>query len=1266
MFKSRKILSFLLALCMLLSLIPIGSFATESGKNDFMMELYPAGIDGAQTRNGYLATPGFNVFLYSTNYDGGFGDQHCSDMELILHEKRVATNGCVNLLPTPEQWDVLPIPALSNRRVSQADQSMSSTLTWAHYNFSYTMVVTPEPGGVKVTVNLANPLPEELVGLAGFNLEFIPSVYKGKTYSMDDGAIEGVFPLSPEGPLADTPRPEKSVERQPIYVQEWNDMRGPYQPLPMDTAQRNITLAPEDSMSRVNVSSDSGPLMLYDGRMRSQNGWYVLRTMLPADKTDNAVVWHIKVDVEKDWIREPVIGHNQAGYTPDRNKVAVMELDRNDTDFAKEASVLRLNSDGTFTSVFTGPLDKNVRSYLRYRYVNFDFTEVKEPGMYVIEYAGVRTDLFPIAADAYKNIWQPSLDTWMTVQMDHMKVREGYLIHHAAGAEDDAQIGEANRSYFDAAGNIGNMDSRYETYEHISGINVGGWYDAGDFDNQMSREVAVTTDMAYAATLPNVRAWDQITVDWDAKETEIHRPDGIPDIVQHAWHGALGILSQVKVFGYINKVLEPSTLRSYTHLGDVADMTYGGRFYDRTKDQFVPLFYDSAVGASASDITADGRTGRKEGRSRWVFPMGMPTTNQHTVCASLAATAYVVKEYYPEYAAEALEYAVKLWEQYPNTHTSGTGDWAPAAWLYLATDGAEPYKTRVEAMLPSMLAQNQMANNGKLLTLLKPFMTEEQVETFRAAAKAYSDSVYNANLNNPTVGMPTTSGMWGGIDGVLNVGQRLGVLYRAFPDVVNPEYIYRTADYLLGTHPCSDTSWLNGIGTKSTTVAYGGSRAEQTYVRGGPIPGYVPLQPDFPECIDNFGFLWFETEAVINSAAMWIIAGSIVDEISSDVVESVKCDVSKIVAGRAANLPVSVTIKSGLEDASVSIALFAPDGTKLDSVNGLSGLFRVGKAVAGTYKFVAYVDGNETAKTASVVCEAEPVGLWAPVVALGESSFTVTFGAPITFNEAKKAVKIGDGAALDNALLSVSGAVLTASAKAVAGDKITISGVKYADLFPSYSFSFTVVAEGGVATGAWKLAKTIEAGKSYVIVSANSSKALTNSSVSSVPVGGGVSYSQRGLAATDVTVTGDYIVTPAEIPADMIWTFTTGTGHEHASVKYPNGFFITNTSPAGSGAGTYSLHRESSNAQPTSPLRTDNAFSGANHRAIWFFPNIDPVTGQTSAFCVSDNDESNVWAFALLGSADGFVGEGGNIISDPNLVATYQANAPLKLYEKVN
>jgi endoglucanase len=55
------------------------------------------------------------------------------------------------------------------------------------------------------------------------------------------------------------------------------------------------------------------------------------------------------------------------------------------------------------------------------------------------------------------------------------------------------------------------------------------------------------------------------------------------------------------------------------------------------------------------------------------------------------------------------------------------------------------------------------------------------------------------------------------------------------------------------------------------------NRADNAYIPGAVIPGYIIIKPDFPECIDNFGFLWFEHEAVVAGSAN--VAGNAVDAI---------------------------------------------------------------------------------------------------------------------------------------------------------------------------------------------------------------------------------------------------------------------------------------------------------------------------------------------------------------------------------------------------
>ena len=49
----------------------------------------------------------------------------------------------------------------------------------------------------------------------------------------------------------------------------------------------------------------------------------------------------------------------------------------------------------------------------------------------------------------------------------------------------------------------------------------------------------------------------------------------------------------------------------------------------------------------------------------------------------------------------------------------------------------------------------------------------------------------------------------------------------------------------------------------SKTKTYSNNRADNAYIPGTVIPGYIIIKPDFPECIAAFGFLWFEDEAVV-------------------------------------------------------------------------------------------------------------------------------------------------------------------------------------------------------------------------------------------------------------------------------------------------------------------------------------------------------------------------------------------------------------------
>src|SRR5690606_2444579 len=130
--------------------------------------------------------------------------------------------------------------------------------------------VVPEGDGVRISVDLDEPLPETLVGRAGFNLEFLPSAYFHKTYLMD--GVPNVFPRYPAGPS----RVEPLENKVPQYNgQTTFDDRGRDEfivPEPLALGQ-TLVFAPEDSARRVTIHAEEAELMLFDGRALAQNGW---------------------------------------------------------------------------------------------------------------------------------------------------------------------------------------------------------------------------------------------------------------------------------------------------------------------------------------------------------------------------------------------------------------------------------------------------------------------------------------------------------------------------------------------------------------------------------------------------------------------------------------------------------------------------------------------------------------------------------------------------------------------------------------------------------------------------------------------------------------------------------------------------------------------------------------------------------------------------------------------------------------------------------
>ncbi|MGA2916691.1 MAG: glycoside hydrolase family 9 protein [Sedimentisphaerales bacterium] len=781
----------------------------------------------------YFEARGLNVFAFSNWYDVNFfSDSKLSGIEIIHHEVRTATNGDVRLSPTPGQWD--PIPKFVKRQVNKKENSIQAFLAYPDYDFNYTIKAQAQDGGILLSVSLDKPLPQELIGKAGFNLEFLPAAYFEKTYLMDGNS--GVFPLYPGGQM----RVEKSgvVEPKPIVV------------------GKRLILAPEDPARRITIEAKTGELLLFDGRNKAQNGWFVVRSLIPQGKTGNVVEWRLTANTIPNWIRQPVIAHSQVGYHPNQGKKAVVELDKNDKPLSS-ARLLKVTDDGKLEEKYKSKI-KKWGKFLRYNYFTFDFSQVKDCGLYIIEYGNVRTKPFRVAKDIYENAWQPTLDVFFPVQMDHMFVKEAYRVWHGAAHLDDALQAPVNHKHFDLYNQGPTTDSPYKPLEHIPGLNIGGWFDAGDFD--------IRTQSHYFAVLNLVQTWenfrpmrDETSIDQKTRYTEIHHPDGIPDIIQQIEQGTLALIAQFRAVGHAIPGIIDSNLSQYTHLGDAVTDTDN-------------LIYNPKLKSYESNGFESGNFD-----DRWAFTNNSTPLNYGSI-AALAAASRALRGYNDALSNECLTTAKKVWDEEhshePNLPRFGntTGgqleaeELSAAVELLKCTKDAK-YAKRINELWPAI--DKNFNRLAVLAVRAIPYMDEsysKKIEELVKTRKAEVDKFYSEN----PFGVPVTTTGWAGSGWVILFGNAGYVLHKAFPKIVGPEYTFKALNYLYGCHPGSDVSYVSAVGTHSKKIAYGNNRADYSFIAGGIVPGVLVIKPDFPENKEDWPFIWAENEYTIGNAAAYI------------------------------------------------------------------------------------------------------------------------------------------------------------------------------------------------------------------------------------------------------------------------------------------------------------------------------------------------------------------------------------------------------------
>ncbi|MBQ6886516.1 MAG: glycoside hydrolase family 9 protein [Lachnospiraceae bacterium] len=798
------------------------------------------------TTTGYFQNHGVNIMAFDDIYPVG----HQSGVSILMHGNRVATNGDIRFEQTPGQWQ--PVPKQKERKLNEEKNTIETILEYPDYEnhlkgfnpmiypdfeFEYKVTVEGKEDSVVVTVDLEKPVPEEFRGKLCFNMELFPGDLFGKPWIMDKK--QGIFPRQANGPTlamkgnyAHTRK--TSDDTITADMEKLSGNHKGYNPIIADeliaepyAVGKRFTVRPDDPYNRFTVESRGTELKLYDGRMNHNNGWFVISSEIPDGKTEKAVEWVITPNVVGDWMYTPVVQVSQVGYHPDAAKIAIIELDCRDT--KRERAILYKITENGEEEVLRADCMEWGR-FLRYNYLKFDFSEMKEESLYKVCYGNSESAIFRIAEDIYdRGVWQPVLEYFLPVQMCHMRVSEKYRVWHDLCHEDDARMAPVNYNHFDGYVQGASTLTKYQPGECVPGLNVGGWHDAGDFDLRVESQAGEVYKLALAYEAFQVD-YDATTIDQTKKITEIHQPDGKNDILQQIEHGLLSLVGGYHALGRLYRGIICNDLRQYVLLGDSAAMTGG-------------------VKGDEDD--------------RLVFTEENPV-RELTTAAQMAAAAKALKGFNDTLSRQALEAAAELYEI-----TDGSGE-AKAAKLHAAV---ELYLTTEEIKYKEFLFEEKefivknIKSMGWIISrVIHAIDNEEFVNSVREAMLVFRNQLDEESKETP-YGIPYRPHIWGAGWEIQRLGVEYYFLHKAFPDIFEPDLIFHALNFILGCHPGSNTaSFASGVGAKSATVAYGANRADWSYIPGGVVSGTALIRPDFPELLE-FPYLWQQTEYVLGGGS---------------------------------------------------------------------------------------------------------------------------------------------------------------------------------------------------------------------------------------------------------------------------------------------------------------------------------------------------------------------------------------------------------------
>jgi hypothetical protein len=793
--------------------------------------------------SGYFSKNGVSLMAFQDLAE----DSHQGGIILIQETNRTASNGNLRLEASPGQWS--PTAKMLSREVDSEKQEIRVRLAFPdpdkhhrgfnplHYpdlELAYQVRIRASGPSILVDVDLNQPLPEAWAGEVGFLIELFPNDLFGQPWLMDGQG--GIFPRFPSGARL---RPTAKV---PVQLAENESMQ---RLLPLHHHQgeaialatgRKFTLGADGQRSPLQIESQNGPLELLDGRVTHANGWFILRSPIPAGAMKNAVSWRITPQCSPEWRYPTTIQHSQVGYHPAQEKRAVIECDPR-MKSAPLIRLLRLNHDGEPSVIKEGPAIE-WGPYLRYRYFQFDFSDCREPGMYVLESSEGRSTAFAIAGDVYhRNVWQPTLDYFLPIQMGHMRVKEKYRLWHDDSHRDDARMAPINTLHFDGYAQGPSTLTPFESGAHVPGLNQGGWYDAGDEDFRIESQagevfVLSTLHEAFAIDRDNTR------IDQQRRQVELREPDGNPDLLQQIEHGLLSIVGAYESLGRLYRGIIVPTLDQYV---------MGGDFSGQTDNEI----YDPSKGKTADD--------------RWVFTEENPAREFHAI-ADLAASVPAMRSYHEALAQRTLACIHGLWE-FPRSVGSDAVRFARLRAL-VECFRIEPN----EAMRNQILAEKDWIcahfdDAGWIAArVVRQINDPGFEEALRACAQNYHQRIREERKQSP-YGLALNLQLWGRAWHLQRLAFQHYFIQQAFPADDGDLFPQQVLHYLLGKHPGGPSrSYASGVGAKSKLAAYGFNRMDGACIPGGVVVGTALIAPDFPE-LKEFPFLWQQSEYVLGGGS---------------------------------------------------------------------------------------------------------------------------------------------------------------------------------------------------------------------------------------------------------------------------------------------------------------------------------------------------------------------------------------------------------------